>query len=200
MNDVELDRLLKQADVPERAGDYWEEFPQAVTRRLNAQRSPSRAARPAGFGPLMQLGFWAAAALCLVIGIFHLTGYNESKCRELTITEAQKLFSEINALFPNQIQAVIVEDHQSHLILSNLRDVANGAPVLLRIHQASGCQSVITRSGQQVFANGHLCNVLVNMQGNVIVYGENFVWSSGDNSLKPIDGLRIEARVLGAVL
>ena len=202
MHDAELNRLLTQARVPARPDEYWEDFPQAVVRTLSLQRAESpRANSPPRKLSRLKVAAWiTAATACLAVGFFFGLRQGERNREELSVAEARRLFSEISSLFPNQVQAVVIEEAASELVLSKAPDVGRGAPVLLRLCGPRGCRSVITRSGQRLRIAGQPSDVLVDARGNVIVAGETFIWSNRSPEQSRPGGLRIEAKPLGEIL
>ena len=98
-------------------------------------------------------------------------------------------------MFPNQLEAVVLDGSTPRLVLAEYPASGKGAPLFVRLCHGRGCQRFITYSGGRVSLNGENCEVLLNAQGNVIVTGERFAWSSGDGPASS-GGYRIEAGVL----
>lgn len=192
MNDWELNDLLRQARVPERSEDYWREFSDRVMRRLRtkARELPSRR-RPW----TLAWGLGLAAA-CLVLGFaLGLRKGKDSVPPTSQFAEQQKLFCEVASLFPNRLQAIVIEGSQVRLVLSETADVPASPPLVVEICRAGRCRTFITFSGQQVRVNGDAYDVLYSAEGKIIVAGRNQVWI-GSQAMGGADGVKVQARLL----
>ena len=222
MNDSELNDLLRRARVPARTAEEWKELAGDTVRTLTstlagdikagrvAPRAPFRtqphvsgargATRPA-LWPWRSVARWAfAGATACVLCVLALNRRHADRIEPHNdVAEAQKLFSELNALFPNQLEGVVFDGSTPRLVLAEQTSQNKGTPLFVRLCGSHGCQRVITFSGQRVSLNGESCEVLVDARGHVIVTGERFVWSSGDASSSP-GGYRIEAATLAGAL
>ncbi|MCG3147462.1 MAG: hypothetical protein PCFJNLEI_00902 [Verrucomicrobiae bacterium] len=169
----DLDKLLKSGRVPERSLGYWEHFPKRVIRHLTATatRDPRH------------WGAWAMslAGAGVLAGIFL---FLPSRPPAPTPVAYGRLYREITALFPNQVQAIVVDEHGVKLELSETANVPRSQPLLVNACNPAGCRHVITFSGQQVKINGDTWDVLVNGQNEVVVAGRS------------TDRYQIEARTL----
>ena len=207
MNNVELERVLRSASVPERAGEYWERFPGQVTAEIHrgeavAQVSKSAPATPGRRSwlalvlsqPTLALG---AAAACLLLGFFLGTRTAWHTSTDPQFTEARKCFNEIAPLFPNQVQTIVFDAAGAHLVLSEQADVPASPPLYVKITGPKGEQRFVTFSGQRIRVNGDSFDVLVDRQGEVLLVGKQSVWSSSDPGVKA-GPYRIEARPLPA--
>jgi len=217
VNDSDLNALLARARVPERTTAQWNDFATDTMRQLAAsQRGGARhsdAARNATGSQatssrlrfvtelFSRAQWWAAglAAVCLVAGALVGAWLARRPSARDEFAEARKLFSELNALFPNQVQAVVLEGSSPRLVLAERPLPNRGAPLFVRICGASGCQRVITFSGERVSVNGEACDVLVDAAGHVIISGERFVWTSSDASARA-GNYRIDAAALAGLL
>lgn len=200
MNDRDLDRLLKTAQVPERAADYWEEFPVGVIRALRQREDvkQSRRQRFAPFRPVLALGAGLAVvclAICLGIGFWkgsrgagartasigHSPDQDQSPLEGgsvVGVAEAQKLYREIIQLFPNQVREIIFDQNGPHLLLADRADVPSFSPLFVRICGPKECQHIVTFSGQQIRINGETVDVLVGPKDEIILAGAAALWSS----------------------
>ena len=97
MND-ELNKLLKQARIPERSPGYWEAFPQRVTRQLTEKPATAR------HDGLLWVTGLAAACVALVVGIY--VGH-AGKTRDVAPVSYTQLYRQIEGLFPNQVRAIV---------------------------------------------------------------------------------------------
>ena len=202
MNDSELNDLLRRAHLPGRSDAEWQELAED-TVRASLNRGPDKldGLAPRAHSPARSFVLWSlgVATACVVLGlaISHWPSRNESSRNELA--DARKLFSELSALFPNQLEGVVFDGSTPRLVLTEKTSENRGTPIFVRLCGAHGCQRVITFSGQRVSLNGETCEVLVDARGHVIVTGEHFAWSSGDGAAAQ-GGYRIEAAPLTGVL
>ncbi|NQU11324.1 hypothetical protein HQ590_11065 [bacterium] len=185
----DLDDLLRQARPPERPAEYWDEFPRRVIARLR-EAAPARPAVASWTWDWR----WAAglATACLVIGIGLGIWFRSRRPAE---PDYAKLYTEVEALFPNQVRAIVADDQGVRLVLSDRPTVPSTAPLLVRLCRRTGCQNVISFSGQQVRLNGQTIELLADGRGNVLVVSPQFVWSSADPG-QPTTGLRVSAERL----
>ncbi len=200
MNDGELDQLLKSAAVPDRPTDYWENFPGRIVLSLT---QPSRSQAVGASSRLRKAvvgWYWFAggmATACLILA-FVLTESRQQGGADFTAADLatmRKYLQEVEALFPNQVQAVIFEQGSPRLVLADRASVATKLPVYVRVCGANGCQSFLTFSGQQIRLNGEAIDVLVDARGNVLLVGTKLSWTSGGRNPRA-GSLSIVARSL----
>ncbi len=208
MKNSELNGLLQRARVPERSAQGWSELARDTMREIGRGVVPaskhdvtstgSSARRP----PLAitqlawTLGF-ATACLFIVFLLGHWQSGRDKTRNELA--EARKLFIELNAMFPNQLEAVTLNGLTRQLIVAEKPMANQGAPLLVRICGPRGCQRLITFSGRHLQMNGEDCEVLVDGSGRIIVTGETFAWSSTD-AVSRAGRYRIQATSLSEAL
>ena len=195
MKDGELDDLLRSAQAPARPDSYWEQFPAQIATRLPEQADPAhpvRVSTPSSlriFGAL-SLGLGVA---CLAVGIFLTTRERkDAGGGQARLVAARKCYEEVAALFPNQIRAIIFDVGGPHLILAEKADVPGAPPMYLDVCTGNACEGVVTFSGQKIPFNGESCEVLADSRGQVMLVGEDHVWSEGGASGK----VRMDARPL----
>jgi hypothetical protein len=205
MTNDELNRILKDAPAPERTAGHWEEFPGRVMREI--RRTAGKAAdtvpdssSSAGWRPKLQFGWGLAAGLatvCIALGFFLglWKGRNSGGGTDSQLAAAQKYFHEIEGLFPNQVQAIVFDQNGPHIVLADHADVPASTALYLKICDAQGCRRFVTFSGQRVRVNGDAFDVLVDRQGDVLLVGEQAVWSSSKPAVT-VGRYRIEARPL----
>jgi hypothetical protein len=197
MNNDELHRLLKQHSVPERGEAFWEELPRRIGSRLHgdqprAQAFPERRRFVARYAFGLAAGL---AVLCLLLVVLPRKGPREAANPD-PLAASRLYFHELEALFPNQIRAIVFDRHGPQLVLADKPDVPASPPLYVRICGPGGCQSFVTFSGQQIRVNGTDCDVLIDQHGDVLLVGRQWLWSSADpNRHSPY---RIEARPLEA--
>src|SRR5204863_8410284 len=112
-------------------------------------------------------------------------------------TQAEQYYREIEALFPNQVSAIVFDQQGPRLVLSENANVPTSPALFLKICGTKGCQRFITFSGQQIRINGELCDVLLARNGAIIVSGQELFWSS-ESPAENKTALRIEAKPLGS--
>ncbi len=200
MNNDELNRLLKSAVEPGRPAEYWEEFPKNVVSNLADRPPPVRAAMPTK-SPRAALGWFTLGAgmatACLLLAFVFRAG-RERGAEDFTASDIavmRKYLQEVEALFPNQVQAVVFEQSGPRLVLADRAVVPASMPVYVRVCGANGCQSFLTFSGQQIRLNGETVDVLVDARGKVLLVGNRLSWTSGESKSR-VGSLRIVARSL----
>src|ERR1035441_5621913 len=220
MNNEELNEVLKRSAVPERKADYWERFPSQVTAEIKRRGQHARAAKSAVApvaGMAVEGNAWAwacslrslvskpafvlgVAAICLAVG-FVLGSWKGQlpPGKDAQLAEARKYFRELDALFPNQLQAIVFDQQGPHLVLAPEANVPASPPLYLKICGPNGCQRFVTFSGQQIRVNGDVCDVLVDHQGKVLVVGQETLWSDARGAVRS-GPYQIEARALEANL
>lgn len=180
MNNSDLDKLLKSAPVPERAPDYWAEFPKRVTRRLAWVRSRGDS-RPAPARWRLLAWSFGLAAACIAAGFFFGTRQERVASESRQLAALQTIYREVADLFPNQLQAIIIDEQGPRLVLSDTTNVPSSDPLFVKICQAKRCQTFITFSGQQIRVNGEVFDVLADGGGGVILAGRKAVWTSAQS-------------------
>lgn len=203
MNDTELDRRLRQARPPARPEAYWRSFPNRIMARLGGgarprEERPSTVSVPTWWKPRVAFGSLGLAALVLVIGLALLTGTN----RKVFVSEArlnamQHCVSEMRALFPNQVQAIVFDAANAQVVLADGAVMPDSAALYLKICGADDCREIVSFSGSQVPVDGELYEVLVSGSGSILLVGPNIQWSSSAPT-KGAGRYRIAARALGA--
>ncbi len=198
MNDSELNDMLRKARVPGRPADYWQDFPHEVARRAARDGGIPHRSQPPAWGWAWGLGI---ATVCLVIGF--MMGRQRSGDAApapgalAQMTAEQRIFNEVIGMFPGRLEAIIVENSQVRLVLSEQASVPQSPPLVVNICKAGKCLTCITFSGQQIRMNGEVFEVLHGADGEVIVSGQSSVWV-GSKSLTPeTDGIEVHARTLG---
>jgi hypothetical protein len=194
MNNSELDALLKKARTPERPEEFWEEFPQQVTRGLNRARTENFRPRQNWF-PQLAWGF--ATAICIVAAFAagHWRGRMEAKASSDVLADAT-MVRETLAMFPNQVRAIVQDEHGLNLVLSDNADVPASPPIYVSIYDGKHRSSLVTFSGQEIQIAGQKLTVLSDAQGGIILMGNDFAWSSRDPAYAKND-LKIQAKNLG---
>lgn len=210
MSNSELNRILQSAPAPERPANYWEQFPQRVIAEAQRrQRSGALASSMAAVRvetPLKELIVsllagrrWfvsAAAAACVVLAFW--LGFRQgqrSPALDPQWVEARKCFREIESLFPKQVEGLAFDASGAHLTLADEPDVPPSPPLYIKVMGPKGEHRFITFSGQHIRINGDTFEVLSDRQGDVLLVGQQSVWSSSDPG-QNAGPYRIEARPL----
>src|SRR5689334_4878510 len=179
MNNRELDELLGKVKVPEPPASYWQEFPGDVARVARTSPAPEEEkVRWAWLRPARALGATLAAA-CVVVAFIIGFKVGTGASHGTSTVSMEKCLREVQAMFPNQVRAIIFEKDGAHLLLSDAPDVAGAMPVYLKVCDGNGCQRIVTFSGQRVPIKGKLCDVLVDSKENVLVIGQSEFWPGG---------------------
>jgi hypothetical protein len=196
MNDFDLDRKLKAAQVPARDEDYWESFPRLVSAKLRT--APVERLSERHRLPRLAWGSGIAFA-CLLIGfaIGHWHGRME-KNDSFVLLQNGKMLREVLTLFPNRVRAIVQDKHGLQLVLSDQPDVPASTPLWVKICDGKQCASLVTFSGQELEIAGQKVTVLADAQGGIILEGSRFVWSSTEQNFAQ-GNLKIEAKRLSAI-
>jgi len=193
MNDSELDQKLKAAREPALDKTYRDAFPQTVLANLRSDTWKTHPPRRSLF-PRLAWGFATAACVVLAFGVGHWHGHQEAAAPASLLANA-KLIHETMAMFPNQVRAIVQDEHGMKLILADQADVPSSTPLYVKICEGEKCSTLVTFSGQEIQIAGQKLTVLADASGGIILEGSKFVWSStAPNYARK--GLKIEARPL----
>jgi len=208
MNDAELNEILKRAPVPEREADYWARFPGRVMAELERRRpaapAPAKTHASSAWAwtgvlrMLLSRSALAAAVVVICLGLGFYLGFwrgQRSLSNDPQLAAARKYFHEIEALFPNQVQAIVFDQHGTHLVLAQEPNVPASPPLYLKVCGPKGCQRFVTFSGQQIRVSGDVCDVLADGRGEVLLVGRQLVWS-GAEAVAEGGSYQVEARAL----
>lgn len=196
MKNSELISILRKARQPEPPGEFWEEFPQQVTRQLNRSRGESRQLKTNWF-PRLAWGFAAAVCVLVAFALGHWRGRMETKTAVSNdILQNAKVIRETLAMFPNRVRAIVCDQSGFNLILSEHSDVPDSTPIYIRVCSGNQCSSFVTFSGQEIPLAGQKVTVLSDAHGGIILAGNHFLWSSSER-MAMNNGLEIEAKDLG---
>ena len=193
MNDSELEKKLKAAHTPVLAGDYQADFPRLVLANLRSS-PPEKIPAPNSWRPRLAWCFAAALLLVAAFGLGHWRG-REAVASSTGILENAKVICETLALFPNQVRAIVQDEHGLKLVLAERADVPDSPPLFVHICDGKNCASVVTFSGQEIELAGQKITVLSEAGGGIILEGKEFVWSSSAQTAAH-NGLKIEARAI----
>jgi hypothetical protein len=196
MNKREFEAILKKAQMPERSGEFWESFPEQITRRLNRDRTQSP---PVGHRWFPKWAWGLATAVCVAVafavGLWH--GRMEATTSGDVLANV-KVVRETLAMFPNRVRAITEDAQGLNLILSDSKNVPSSAALYVRICDGKHCASVVTFSGQEIQVAGQKLTVLSDAEGGVILVGDHFAWSSREPAVAGTK-LNIVAKNLGPI-
>ena len=206
MNDSELKDRLSSVPVPERSSHYWDEFPKRVMFEIQRRETtvqeaePSILMAPPWWFALLSKRVLSASAALICVALAFVLGVRQERqtaAGERQLVEAQKCYREIEALFPNQVRALVFDKQGMHLVLAEQPDVPSSPPLYVTITGQKDVNRFVTFSGQRIRVNEDSFEVLVDRQGVVLLVGQQSVWSSSDPGMKA-GPYRIEARPLPA--
>ena len=194
MKNPELESLLKQARLPEIPEESLALFPRRVVGRLK-QTSPPMATRR-NLLPRLAWAFGVATCVVAAFGIGRWHGRMESETAMANDSLANlKLVRETLTRFPNQVRAIVQDEHGLNLVLADADDVPISSPLYVRICDGKHCASLVTFSGQEIQVAGQTITVLADTHGGIILTGNHFAWSSSEPTALHT-GLTIEAKNL----
>jgi len=190
MNEDDLDRMLREAVVPEQPKSYWDKFPGEVVLRLSSEGNGHRRRR---FWPLAAAGFaTAGAGLLLGFALWHRNGLRGPDAAEL---RDGRVLQALETEFPGRLQAIIMDARGVRPQLSALSDVSESDPIWLEIREGKERRVVVTFSGQVIRCGGRDVVVLADHDGQVMLLGPGFLWSP-QASAGEAEGVEIKAEQL----
>jgi hypothetical protein len=172
MNPEDMDRLLREARVPERSEGYWNDFPARVIERTRTERMAALRPRQWRLGIAAAL----AAAFGLVAGFAFWHRHLPSADAYGSLRDGRVL-RELQTRYPGRLQAIIQDGSGLHTQLSESADVSESAPILLEIRDGKDERVVVTFSGQLVRCGDRNVMVLSDLGGQVMLVGDGFFWS-----------------------
>lgn len=196
MNDVEFQKKLQAARVPERPATYWDDFPRQVSASL--RKDPAARVSQPHWRPRLAWGFGLAFA-CLTIGFVIGNWRERNRADSFSWLQNEAAVQKILAMFPNRVRAIEQDDQGVRLVLSENPDVPTSTPLWIKICDGPKCRVVITFSGQELQIAKEPVEVLADAQGQVMLVGNRLCWSSAAPS-RVNDHLRIQARPLTEVM
>jgi len=200
MNPSELERQLRQARVPERSEEYWENFPEKVLAELRAEARSSEPEPLPRARRFIHLAWGLGAAFaCLLISFAADYWYDRRSSDDSALLQSRKLVSEMLTLFPNQLRAIIQDEHGVRLDLAEKPEVPASTPLWIQITEGGRKRVIVTFSGQNLQLANQQVEVLANAQGQVMLVGDGLFWSSTEPD-RASSQLRIKAKPLNFVL
>ena len=197
MNKPELESILKKARLPEISEESLDMFPRQIAARIKRNEPPVHPTRHFAFN--LAWAFGLAACMVIAFAVGHWRGRIETG----TILANDSLTSikfirETLAMFPNQIRAIVEDEHGINLVLSANADVPASPSIYVRISDGQHSFSFVTFSGQEIQFGGQKLTVLSDAQGGIILTGAQFLWSN-TGQIAMQNNLKISAKDLGSV-
>jgi hypothetical protein len=195
MTNPELESILKKARPPEIPAASLEMFPRLIMARLKRIGPESRAT--SNLSPRLAWVFGLVACVAIALAIMrspigHMVNLPPRAADSLA---SLKLVREMVAMFPHRVRAIVEDDRGLNLVLSDNDDVPTSAPLYVHICDGKHCSSVVPFSGQEIDVGGQKITVLDDPRGEIIVEGNQFVWSSAQE-FGGRSHLRIDAKEL----
>ncbi|HTA31520.1 MAG TPA: hypothetical protein VK731_13595 [Candidatus Cybelea sp.] len=170
-----------------------------MTTALRRGRRTGEQAERAVHRPFKLRFAWALA----LAGVFVLIGFGlgfwrgrDSGINTGQLAEVKKYYREIEALFPNQVQAIAFDRQGPHLVLSEQADVPRSPALFVKVCGPKGCESFVTFSGQKIKFGGQQFEILADAEGKVIVVGDKRAWAGGNDS----GPIRVQSRPLETMM
>jgi hypothetical protein len=172
MNDDDLDRLLQSARAPDLPEDYWGQLPDRIIRRLSEPgESPYRSRT---WKLNIALAVAAACGLAFSLTLWHRNA-------QLRVAYAAlgdgRVLRELQAKYPGRLKAIIQDGSGLHTQLSDVADVSNSDPICLEIRDGKDDRVIVTFSGQQIRCGGRNVIVVTDLEGQIMLIGDEFFWS-----------------------
>jgi hypothetical protein len=194
MNRPELESILKKSRLPEIPEESLAIFPRRIVAGIKRNDPPVRTAR--NYSPHLAWAFGLAACVVIAFAIGHWrVRAGKEKIPTNDTLASVKLVRETLAMFPNQVRAIVEDEHGMNLVLSDNNDVPTSPPIYIRICDGKQCSSLVTFSGQEIQIAGQNITVLSDASGGIILEGSKFVWSS-TSRIYASGNLKIEAKPL----
>ena len=193
MNDESLKRKLRELGVPPVDDAARQKaLHRAEIAFLNRPPAPETK-RPRGFAWWkLALGF-ACAAMAAAFLVFRPHPAQVAQAAPDT-----KLFCEMEALFPGQIDSVVEKGNDVALNLTPAPSKRSPQPLEVILKRGAETIRVLTYSGNEVCVElggrKECFEPLVTGEGRVILTGDHFVWSEDDP--RPVAGFSVGAKML----
>ena len=200
MNDETLKRALEKLAVPV-PDDAARERARHRTVTAFENRDPTPPHSPV---PWFRLATLAAAAACialaLILAVRPRSGGDGATAATSTDRADAKLLSEMEALFPGQLDAVVTNGNDISIELAQDPGTAASQRIAITLQRGATTVRVLGYSGRKVclaLGGRRECfEPLLTADGQVILAGDDFVWSQEKPS--PLAGYQVRARALAA--
>ena len=201
MKPLNVEDLLRQAQVPDPGAQYWAQFPEELHRRLATApaslppRARERQRLPAAWA-------LAAAAACGLIAGFIL-GHQPST-PSLTDTSPSdfstglkdgQALSHYLPFYHGRLQAIEEDGTHLRLVLSKEKNVPASLPVWVELDDGQERRTLDIFSGQNFRIGSEQVEVLANPDGEVMLIGRDFIWSNRDAAPRG-GGVHVQAQLV----
>jgi hypothetical protein len=187
-----LHRLSVPAEDEAARGRALEHALIALRNRLPEEEAPSRGSSPA----------WGLLASVLILMVAVVWLVSRSGAPAETDSADLQVLNQVSELFPESLEAVVEHDGRVDVLLAPGEAPPSEQPLVLVLRKGGEILRVLSYSGREVclsLGGRRVCmELLAGSDGNVIVAGENFVWSR--QSPRLLNGYRIDAKPLNATL
>lgn len=143
----------------------------------------------------------AAAAACACALLIALWPHREPERTASSDRADVKLLAEMEALFPGQLDAVIANGGEISIRLAPERGAATPQRLAITLSRGANTVRVLGYSGRKICLDldgkRECFEPLLNAENQIILAGENFVWSRENPSA--LAGYRIAAKALTAL-
>jgi hypothetical protein len=198
MNDVRLREILNRLPIPVPSDSARA---RARHRALLALQLPGPG-EPAQNEASGSLWSWryvlVIAALVSVLALVSLR--TSSKAED--VAGDRQILRQMQQLFPNQVDAVVVENGKVELSIAQNPTVGSDQPVVVVFKRGEDSIKVLSYSGHRIclaLGGEHNCfDILATPAGGVILEAENQVWLSSNHPV--VAGYSVRAQILGASL
>jgi len=198
MNDDDLQQQLRKIMAPSASATTRD---RARHRALLAFQASS--SRP-GEDPVKSRFTWNwryAVALSVVLGILPFLFFSRSHSPE-NLAADRHILEQMEKLFPNQVDAVVVENGKVDLSIAQSPVLGADQPVLVLFKRGRETIRVLSYSGHHVcvkLGQSQSCfEILATPSGGVILEGKDQVWLASEHPV--VDGYSVRAQSLKASL
>lgn len=179
MTDDDLKELLRRHTAPEADAAARERALFQARLALSPGDSIEDEEAGAGSHGLFQACAAGLAAAALVLILVFVSGRESSSD---PVAAARELLRQFETTFPANLDAVIERGDEVALALADTPRRSNGQRLMLTITDSETPLRILTYSGQRVcvdLAGQRLCfEMLITDAGEVIVAGDNFIWTA----------------------
>ena len=199
MNDESLKRALEKLALPS-ADDAARAIARhrAVTAFENRDTAPQR--NPVPWLRLATLAAAACIALALVFAARSRSGGGAVAAATSSDRADARLLAEMEALFPGQLDAVVATGNDIAVELAQEPGATASQRLAITLQRGASTVRVLGYSGRKVClaldGRRECFEPLLTADGQVILAGDDFVWSEENPS--PLAGYHIRARALAA--